>query len=203
MLEEVKIGILIAGIIISYMIGNLSPATIVGKLHGVDIRKEGSGNPGTTNVLRTLGKKAAACTLVIDILKGFIPVIIGRMVGGELIAVCCGTAAFAGHNWPVIYKFKGGKGIATGFGMILAIDWRVGLIALASAVIGVLITKRMSCGSILAAVIFSVATFIFRPRLGIWSAILALIMIWKHRANIQRIIKGEEPPLGFLSKKKK
>ena len=200
--ETTNIFVLILGTVIAYFIGNLSPATIMGKLHGVDIRKEGSGNPGTTNVLRTLGGKAAACTLLIDVLKGFIPVILGRYIGGELMAVCCGTAAFAGHNWPVAYKFKGGKGIATGFGMILALDWRVGLIALAAAVIGVLVTKRMSCGSIFAAVMFSVATFIFRPNLGIWSAAVAALIIWKHRANIKRIIKGEEPPLGFLSKKK-
>lgn len=202
MFEEVSIGILVAGTIISYFIGNLSPATIMGKLHGVDIRKEGSGNPGTTNVLRTLGKKAAACTLLIDILKGLIPVLAGRWIGGELMACCCGTAAFAGHNWPVAYKFKGGKGIATGFGMILGLDWRIGLIALAAAVLGVLVTKRMSCGSIFAAIMFSVATFIFRPRLGIWSVVLALIIIVKHRSNIQRLIRGEEPPLGFLTKKK-
>ncbi len=198
-----NICMLAACIIISYFIGNISPATIVGKLHGVDIRKEGSGNPGTTNVLRTLGKKAAACTLIIDILKGFIPVIVGRWIGGEIIACCCGTAAFVGHNWPIIYKFKGGKGIATGFGMILAMDWRIGLVALAAAAIGVLITRRMSCGSIFAAIMFSVATFIFRPRLGGWSVVLALIVIIKHRTNIKRLMRGEEPPLGFLSKKNK
>ena len=101
----------IVGIILmacSYFIGCISPATIVAKANGIDIRKEGSGNPGTTNVLRTLGKKAAAVTLIIDILKGAVPVIIGAFAG-PVFAFGCGTMAMIGHVWPFQFKFKGGK----------------------------------------------------------------------------------------------
>ena len=148
MTRSVEFICLIALPILSYFIGNISPATLVGKLHGVDIRKEGSGNPGTTNVLRTLGKKAAACTLLIDILKGFIPAFLAGIFISRLAAILCGTAALLGHMWPVCFRFRGGKGVATGFGVALAIDWRVGLTALLCALLGVLVTKRMSCGSI-------------------------------------------------------
>ena len=110
--------------IVSYLIGNISPASIIGKIYNIDIRKEGSGNPGTTNVLRTLGAKAALMTLLIDISKDVIPVIIAKLYGNERLEYVCGTAVFFGHIWPILYRFRGGKGIATGFGIILAIDYR-------------------------------------------------------------------------------
>ncbi len=189
-------------VIVSYFLGNISPATIAGKLGGIDIRQEGSGNPGTTNVLRTLGKKAAAATLAVDVLKGVVPVLLGRYISGELCAYFCGTAALLGHMFPVIYKFKGGKGIATGFGALLALDWRTGLLCLLSCVIFTLLTKRMSVGSIAAAVSLPVYHCLFRGiELLPWSAAVALLLIWKHRDNIKRLIKGEEPKLGFLEKK--
>ncbi len=185
----------------SYFTGNISPATIVGKLHGVDIRKEGSGNPGTTNVLRTLGVKAAACTLLIDVLKGVIPVLAGRLIGGEALACFCGTAAFFGHIWPVCFGFKGGKGVATGFGVIVAFNWPTGLVCLATALAGALISRRMSVGSIAAAVAFPIMFFFVKPDYLIWSVCLAVIVLWRHRANIVRLVKGEEPPMSFSKKK--
>lgn len=200
---------LIAAAAVSYFVGNISPATLVGRIHGVDIRKEGSGNPGTTNVLRTLGKKAAACTLLIDVLKGFLPAFLAGMFLSGLAAILCGTAALLGHMWPVCFRFRGGKGVATGFGVALAVDWRVGLIALLCALLGVLITKRMSCGSIVAAISFPFTVYLFEVHnisgaLGwehIWAACMALLIIWRHRSNIARLVKGEEPPLSFLSGK--
>lgn len=188
-------------VVISYFIGNISPATIVGKLHGVDIRKEGSGNPGTTNVLRTLGVKAAACTLLIDVLKGVIPVLAGRLIGGEALACFCGTAAFFGHIWPVCFGFKGGKGVATGFGVIVAFNWPTGIVCLATALAGALISRRMSVGSIAAAVAFPIMFFFVKPYYLIWSVCLAVIVLWRHRANIVRLVKGEEPPMSFSKKK--
>ena len=209
MTRSVEFICLIALPILSYFIGNISPATLVGKLHGVDIRKEGSGNPGTTNVLRTLGKKAAACTLLIDILKGFIPAFLAGIFISRLAAILCGTAALLGHMWPVCFRFRGGKGVATGFGVALAIDWRVGLTALLCALLGVLVTKRMSCGSIAAALSFPAAVYLFivqqnNAPMGwehIWAACMAILIIWRHRSNIARLVKGEEPPLSILSKK--
>lgn len=95
--------------VISYFIGNISPATLVGRLYGVDIRKEGSGNPGTTNVLRTLGKKEAAATLLVDVLKGFLPTFAAGLAVSDLAAILCATAALLGHMWPVCFRFQGGK----------------------------------------------------------------------------------------------
>ena len=190
-------------VVISYFIGNISPATIVGKLHGVDIRKEGSGNPGTTNVLRTLGVKAAACTLLIDVLKGVIPVLAGRLIGGEDLACFCGTAAFFGHIWPVCFGFKGGKGVATGFGVIVAFNWPTGIVCLVTALAGAVLSRRMSVGSIAAAVAFPVMFFFVKPDYLIWSVCLAVIVLWRHRANIVRLAKGEEPPMSFSKKKDK
>ena len=189
-----------AALIICYFIGNISPATIMGRLHGVDIRKSGSGNPGTTNVLRTLGVKAAACTLVIDILKGTLPVLAGTLAAGSLGGCACGTAAFLGHIWPVCYRFKGGKGIATGFGVIVAFNWKAGLICLAAALLGAAISRRMSVGSITAAIAFPVSIFFLQPDYLIWSICLAAIVIFRHHSNIARLIKGEEPAMSFSKK---
>lgn len=208
--------------VVSYFIGNISPATLVGRMHGIDIRSQGSGNPGTTNVLRTLGKRAAACTLIIDIMKGFLPAFFSGFIVNaffdigqtgidifDLSAAVCGTFALIGHMWPVCFKFKGGKGVATGFGVLMALDWKVVLTALFFAAAGVLISKRMSVGSIAAAISFPIAVYIFITRLNIsaqwemiWSALLAVLVIWRHRSNIGRLIKGEEPSLSFLSGRK-
>ena len=97
-------------------------------------------------MLRTLGKKAAAITLLVDILKGAVPVLIGGSLLGDNGAIVCGSAAFLGHIWPVTQRFQGGKGIATGFGVLLAFDWRIGLLCLACAALFMVITRRVSCG---------------------------------------------------------
>lgn len=201
MIGGVNAAVFAAMTVVSYFIGNISPATVVGKLHGVDIRKEGSGNPGTTNVLRTLGVKAAACTLLIDILKGVVPVILGRLIGGEFLACVCGTAAFFGHVLPVCFGFKGGKGIATGFGVVVAFQWQVGLVCLVTALAGAVISRRMSVGSIAAAIALPTSVYFVAQDYFIWSLCLAVIVIWRHRANIVRLVKGEEPKMSFGSKK--
>lgn len=183
----------IPGILFAYLIGNLSPATLLSKAKGVDIRKEGSGNPGTTNVLRTLGKKSAALTLLIDALKGVLAVLAGKMTGGETLAMICAIAVLAGHIWPVFYKFKGGKGIATGLGVLLAFDWRIGLICLGIAAIGILLTRRVSVGSLLTAVALPVVSWLLQPAFVPYAMAITIIVIWKHRMNIQRLIQGTEP----------
>ena len=119
-------------ILAAYLIGNISPAIILGKISGVDIKKEGSGNAGTTNVLRVLGKKAALITLIVDISKGFLAVRLGMLLGYETGAICA-VAVFCGHIWPCFYRFKGGKGVATAFGALLSINWMLGLAAQTSA----------------------------------------------------------------------
>ncbi len=137
-------------IVVSYFLGNISPAILIGRAMGVDIRKEGSGNAGTTNALRVLGKNAAAAVLTIDILKGVAAVLLGRYIGGQEIAMACGFAVFAGHIWPAVFGFRGGKGIATGFGVTIALEPMLGLVELVAAVFFLVTTKRVSVGSIAA-----------------------------------------------------
>jgi glycerol-3-phosphate acyltransferase PlsY len=190
----------IAVILASCLIGNLSPATLVSRAAGIDIRKTGSGNPGTTNVLRVLGKKAAALTLLIDVLKGVAAVWLGRWIGGEALAALCGLAVFVGHIWPVFYRFKGGKGIATGLGLLLALDWRIGLLCLLIAACGIAISRRVSVGSLLAGAALPLLTYKFQPdHLFILSA-MAIIVFFRHRTNIVRLVKGEEPAVRFNKK---
>lgn len=194
----------IISIILSYFIGNISPAILIGKMAGIDIRKQGSGNAGTTNVLRVLGKKAAIATFLIDISKGVIAVLIGRYIvgGGQELAMACGMAAFIGHIWPIIFGFKGGKGIATAFGVILAINPLLGLAICAPVFLLIGITRRVSVGSLVGAVIFPMIAYLFDPIYLIWALAMAVIVLIKHRMNIKRLLKGEEPKLSFKKKEK-
>lgn len=191
-----KITLMIIAIAIAYLLGNISPAILIGKAHGVDVRKEGSGNAGTTNVLRLLGKKAAAATLLIDILKGVVAVIIGNIFDPR-IGMMCALAVFLGHIWPVFFKFKGGKGAATGFGAVLAVSPPLGLCVIIVAAVLVLITKRMSVGSLAAAISLPALSLLFVPEF-FWIAIAMMaISVFKHRANIGRLMRGEEPKMNF------
>lgn len=180
---------------IAYFIGNISPSIILGKLSGVDIKKEGSGNAGTTNALRVLGKKAAVITLIIDIGKGALAVFLGMHLGNYTIGTACALAVFCGHIWPCLYHFKGGKGVATAFGALLAVNWCIAILALGIVAVGLAATQRMSVGSILGAVTFPVICWLFEPGFIYIGSLMALIILLKHSANIKRLIKGEEPKM--------
>ena len=177
--------------------GNISPSIILGKLHGIDIKKEGSGNAGTTNALRVLGKKAALITLIIDIGKGVLAVVIGKLIGGEAVGYLCALAVFCGHIWPCFYRFKGGKGVATAFGAILAVNWILGLSALGIVAVGVALSQRMSVGSLLGSVTFPLICWLLEPDFIHIGCIMAVIVLIKHRANIGRLFRGEEPKMNF------
>ena len=194
------VGKIILAVIIAYALGNISPSIIQGKLHGIDIKKEGSGNAGTTNTLRVLGKKAAVITLVIDVLKGAVAVLIGGAIGGEQAAYLAALAVFAGHIWPALYGFKGGKGVATAFGALMAVNWMMGLAALAIVAIGVIATQRMSVGSIMGAGTFPLVCWFIEPSFIAVGTVMAMIILVKHRANIGRLIRGEEPKMSFKKK---
>lgn len=187
----------VAAIIVSYFLGNLSPAILIGRAMGVDIRKEGSGNAGTTNVLRILGKKAAVATLAIDILKGVAGVLLGRYIGGQELAMVCGMAAFAGHIWPLAFGFRGGKGIATAFGVAVTLQPMFGLIELAIAGLFFLLSKRVSVGSLTAAALLPLVAYWTLPEFLPWGVVMAVIVLYKHRNNVKRLIKGEEPKVSF------
>lgn len=187
----------VIAIVLSYFLGNISPAILIGRAMGIDIRKKGSGNAGTTNALRVLGKKAAAATLAIDILKGVVAVLLGRYIGGQGTALLCGLAVFAGHIWPMAFGFRGGKGIATGFGVALALEPMLGLIEFGAAVLLFVATKRVSVGSIVAAVVFPFAAYYFDHSYLPIAAAMGAIVLFKHRMNIKRLFKGEEPKVSF------
>lgn len=192
--------IVLAGIcgVAAYFIGNISPSTILAKRQGIDIKSEGSGNAGTTNALRVMGKKAGAVTCIVDILKGLVAVLIGTILAGSMGASICGLMVFLGHVWPAIYKFKGGKGVATTFGSVLGISPLAGLVALLIVAICVFTSKRMSVGSIIGAATLPLVMLFFRPWYVWVSVIIAVVVIVQHRANISRLIKGEEPVMGIF-----
>jgi len=191
---------IVLAVIIAYALGNISPSIIQGKLHGIDIKKEGSGNAGTTNTLRVLGKKAAVITLVIDVLKGVAAVVTGNALAGEQAGYLCALAVFCGHIWPALYGFKGGKGVATAFGALLAVNWALGLSALAIVALGVIVTMKMSVGSILGAATFPLVCWFIEPGFIAIGTVMAVIILVKHRANIGRLMRGEEPKMSFKKK---
>jgi len=199
---NVNDGALFAAVVLAYFIGCISPSIMLAKAKGIDIKKEGSGNAGTTNALRVMGKKAGVITLIVDILKGVCAVLLGNLIAGYVAGMLCAVAVFAGHVWPALYRFKGGKGVATAFGALLGIDPLLGLAALGIVVIGVLISKRMSVGSIAGAVCFPALAFFLEPTFIIPGTVMALLIIIKHKANISRLLRGEEPVLSIFDKTK-
>ena len=182
---------------VSYFMGNISPAIMIGKIYGVDIKKEGSGNAGTTNVLRVLGKKAAAATLAIDVFKGVAAVLLGMYAGGLELAMICGIAVFCGHIWPIMYNFKGGKGVATAFGVIITTAPAIGAGVLGAALLIIAVSRRVSVGAITCAAVFPVVVALYDSELMIWAIILGSIVLIKHRQNMMRLFRGEEPKLSF------
>ena len=187
--------------VVSYLIGNISPAILIGRLHGIDIRSEGSGNAGTTNVLRVLGAKAALATLAIDVFKGFLAVRIslGMDAGdyGSMIAFAC---VVLGHIYPALYKFRGGKGVATSLGAALALNWPSAFALILIAILVVGFTKKMSLGSILAAVAYPFLIWFYYPAALPVAVAMALLVIVKHRSNIVRLVKKEEPSINIVGK---
>ncbi len=190
-------------LLIAYMLGNISPSTILAKAKGIDIKKAGSGNAGTTNALRVLGAKAAVITLVIDIGKGFLAVFIaGRFLDPMQVSFCA-LAVFLGHVWPLLLKFKGGKGVATAFGALLALNWQLASICLGIVVLVVLVTRMVSLGSVTAALAFPFLAYFMEKEFLPAGICMALILIFKHRANIARILSGNESKLSFKKKENK
>jgi len=203
----------------AYFIGSIPTAIWYGRMfHKTDIRQHGSGNAGATNTIRTFGKKAGIIVLIIDIAKGslgvLLPYIITSITGNEIhyrfswlfnSELAFGLAAALGHIYPVYEKFKGGKGVATLFGVLLALSPLVALIAVISFVLMFIITKRVSVGSIISGVVFAVAYILLTKPMFIGDLALAIIypllIIYTHRSNIKRIMAGTEPKLSLGKKK--
>ncbi|MGI6174269.1 MAG: glycerol-3-phosphate 1-O-acyltransferase PlsY [Christensenellales bacterium] len=186
---------------IGYLLGCVSGGILTGHAFGkLDIRSVGSNSAGTTNVLRTLGWLPSLVTFVIDALKGFFAAMIGGALAGELGAMAGGLFAVLGHNWPAFYRFKGGKGMATSFGVILVIDPLIAMILLAVQITVLVLTKTMSMASLSTAGLYFVLTLLIR--FGNWrgitfSFVLSCLAIYSHRANIKRLIEHKENALQF------
>lgn len=191
---------LICALVIAYLLGSISPSILLSKAMGKNIKEEGSGNAGTTNALRVLGKKAAIITLVVDVLKGVVAVFIGTYLAGDMSGYMCVSMAILGHVFPVFYKFKGGKGVAVAFGCLLAVNFKIALLCLAIVVVVVLITRMVSLGSVIAALMFPILAYILEPAFLPYAVLPALLVVVKHGANIERILKGEENKLNFSKK---
>ena len=199
--------IYIVMLLIAYVIGSINFSVIFSKkFAGFDVREKGSGNAGSTNMLRSVGKGAAALTLICDILKGVVAISIAIILGNmfkdtnkELLVQIAGIAVVIGHTFPIFFGFKGGKGVATSLGILLMSNWQIGLICLVFALILMILTRMVSLGSCAAAVLFPVLTLFINDNYTvltegkngttyfIYSLILAIIVLFNHRSNIKRI----------------
>ncbi len=199
----------VIAVVAAYLIGSLSFAVIVSRVMGLhDPRTYGSGNPGATNVLRSGSKPAAVMTLLLDALKGFVPVLLVKVFGeqfglGDNTLALVGLAAFLGHLYPVFFGFKGGKGVATALGVLLGISGWLGLATALTWVIVAVFFRYSSLAALIAS-IFAPVYYVLCSGI-VWNAeppittaivVMAILLVWRHRENIQRLIAGKESRLG-------
>ena len=201
--------------IVAYLIGSINFSVILSKkMAGFDVREKGSGNAGTTNMLRSVGKKAAAITLICDILKGVVAILIAMFAGkilansnSSLLVQIAGISVILGHTFPIFFKFKGGKGVATSLGVLIMSNWQIGLICLVFALVLIILTKMVSVGSIAAAILYPVLTlfipqnYIVPGNYIIYSVILAVLIVFNHRENVKRLLSGTENKISFKNTK--
>ncbi len=204
--------------VIAYLIGSISFSVIfTKKFAGFDVRDKGSGNAGTTNVLRTAGKGLAAFTLLCDVLKGvgavLVALLVGEMIKGEpqiraTLVELAGIFVILGHTYPIFFKFKGGKGIATALGVLLVTNWEIALICLVYALILMALSRMVSLGSIATSILFPILCIFSKVNYivageeahfsyVIFAIILAVIVIFNHRENIKRLADGTENKISF------
>ena len=205
--------------IIAYAIGSINFSVLISKkMAGFDVREKGSGNAGSTNMLRSVGKKAAALTLLCDVLKGVVAILIALIAGKiiknvdrAVLVQIAGILVVVGHTFPIFFEFKGGKGVATSLGVIMMINWKIGLICLVFALAIMAFSRMVSMGSVGAAILFPVLTLFINTnfivqasgmKYFIFSVILAVIVVFNHRANIKRIANGTENKLSFKNTNK-
>ena len=195
---------IILAAVIGYLLGCIPSGVLISKIYGVrDIRKVGSGNSGTTNVLRTLGWLPSVLTLVCDCLKGYAACLIGKQLGGDVAMLVGGLCAILGHDFPVFMGFKGGKGIATSLALVIAVHPGLALALLIVEIVVVATTRYMSVASIITAIAFPIFTAILcrgRENYGLFvlfACMASALAIFQHRGNIQRLLRGEENRLDF------
>ncbi len=195
--------------IVAYVIGSINFAVIFSrKFAGFDVREKGSKNAGTTNVLRTVGKKVALLTLVCDILKGvaaILAAILAKHVWEGLdittLKYIAGFMVILGHTFPIFFEFRGGKGVATAIGVLLMLNWKIGLICLVFGLLIIAFSKMVSLGSISAAILFPVLTIFLQENVGlvgiVFSFLITGLVVFNHRSNIKRIKEGKENKLSL------
>ncbi|NMB45523.1 MAG: glycerol-3-phosphate 1-O-acyltransferase PlsY [Firmicutes bacterium] len=194
----------VLAILASYLIGSIPFGLIIGKIWAnLDVREFGSGNIGTSNVLRTVGPAAAIVVFALDVGKGAVAVYLGSLAGAEFTKIMAGVAAIAGHNWPIYLKFKGGKGIATSLGAVISLTPAIALILLGLWIIMVGITRYISLASLAAAVLFPIFLIISRASTTYILAgiVISVFAIYRHRTNIQRLLSGTEHKIGEKAEK--
>lgn len=185
---------------LAYLMGSVSSAVIISRIMGLpDPREEGSKNPGATNVLRLGGKKAAILTLVGDMAKGLIPVVIALALAAPFdVVALVGLAAFLGHLYPVFFGFKGGKGVATALGVLAGFSWQIGLSLVATWLLTAWISRISSLSALVTALLAPLYVW-FWLKLPIpvaAAAVMSVLLFWRHRINIERLLRGEESRIG-------
>ena len=190
--------VFVASLVLGYLLGSIPFGLLFSKAAGAgDVRKIGSGNIGATNVLRTGKRWAALATLICDAGKGVVAVLFAADAGGEMAAVLAGFGAFLGHVLPVWLGFRGGKGVATFFGVTLALAWPVGLLALSTWLAVAVVSRLSSLSALVAAALTPIYMMLFKfPLYAMLELVLALLIFAFHRENIRRIAAGREPRIG-------
>lgn len=190
----------ILAIIGSYLLGSVSFSVLIAKwLKGIDIRHHGSGNAGATNTLRVLGKGPAIGVLLLDACKGIAAVLVGSLVSdAEWVPVACGIAAIAGHNWPIFFRFRGGKGIATTIGVLAMLSFLPALFAGIIAILAIVWKRYVSLGSLIFTGLTPIFMWIYGDDLSIilGSTLLFIFAVYRHRTNIKKLLQGTENRLG-------
>lgn len=191
---------IVLAVIAAYVVGSIDFAVIVARMHGVDIREVGSGNPGASNVIRSVGRVPGAMVLVLDTIKGVIGAAMGAVAAAPPFdplsewAFLAGLAAVVGHCYPIFHKFKGGKGVATGLGVLFFTMPLVGLIIVVSWVVLVRLTKTASISSLIV-VFVTIPLALWQGVSGmalVWLLVTVVLIVWRHRGNIQRVVRGDE-----------
>ena len=191
-------------LVFGYLLGSMPTGYLAGKwIAGIDLRLKGSGSTGATNVLRHVGKWPALIVFLLDVIKGAIPVVVARSFGlNDYWQVVAGLAALIGHIWPVWLGWKGGKAVATGLGMLLGLTWQVGVGCFGIFLTVLSITRIVSLSSVISALslpflmLLSFQSNTFRPAFLYLGIVTTAMVLWRHRSNLKRLSKGEEPKIG-------
>lgn len=190
-----------SSVLIGYLLGSISFSYLYARLvKGIDIRKHGSGNAGATNTLRVLGKGPAITVLALDVGKGILAVWIGKWLvpDSSLVPILCGLAAIAGHNWPVFFGFRGGKGIATTIGVVATLAFLPAFYAGVIAILSIVFTRYVSLGSLIFTALFPVFLWFMGWPTEMFAASLVIMALayFRHRSNIVKLVRGQEHKLG-------